>query len=261
MTGQPPTGGVPARLVPYESRALTYRSDARTLGGAILAATLVCGGLAAAALLVGERRIIAWADAAGGKAGVDRDVLTYLLRAPRFLFYAVFALFFIIGLDRKQRMWVHVALIVLALELVFAGALVRILKIVVGRARPYHVPSGFRPFLLTDADFHSFPSGDAADVAASVSFLLYFARTRAVRLIALAALALVMFERLMNRYHHPTDVLAGAYIVLVLSFVVWHWFVVGFPSKKLRTWLGQDAPPPAGPDAATDAGETVEETS
>ncbi len=260
MTGQPPTEGVPARLAPYESRALTYRSDARTLGRAILAATFVCGGLAAAALLVGERGVIAWADASGGKAGVDRDVLTYLLRAPRFLLYAVFVLFFIIGIDRKQRVWVHVALIVLALELVFAGGLVRILKIVVGRARPYHDVSGFRPFLLTDADFHSFPSGDVADVAASVSFFLYFARTRAVRFIGLAALGMVMFERVMNRYHHPTDVLAGAYIVLVLSFIVWHWFVVGFPFRKLRAWLGQDAPP-AVPDAATDAGETAEDAS
>jgi len=247
---------VPARLVPYESRALMYRSDARKLGQAILLTTLVCGVLAAVALLVGEQRVIAWAADARGDDEVAGALTTFVLRAPRFLMYAVFALFFIIGLDRKQRVWVHVALIVLGLELVFAGALVRILKIVVGRARPYHEVSGFRPFLLTNADYHSFPSGDAADVAASVSFFVYFARTKGVRLMVLAALGMVMFERLMNRYHHPTDVLAGAYIVLVLSFVVWHWFVVGFPFKKLRTWLGQDAPPPVVPEAA----EVVEET-
>lgn len=255
MTEQPPTEGVPARLVPYESRALTYRSDARKLFGAILAATLVCGVLAAVALLVGERRIVAWAAATRGDDQAARDITTFLLRAPRFLLYAVFALFFIIGLDRKQRMWVYVALIVLALELVFAGGLVRLLKIVVGRARPHHEAGGFRPFMLTTDAFHSFPSGEAADVAASVSFFVYFARRRGVRLIGLGLLAMVMYERVMNRFHNPTDVLAGAYILLVLSFVVWHWFVVGFPLKKLRTWFGQDAPP-----TAPDAGEIVEET-
>ncbi len=230
---------VPARFIQYESRALTYRSDTRKLMRAILVTTLVCGALAALSFLVGEQRIVDWAKAAAGQDETARAVATFVLRAPRFLMYAVFALLFIIGLDRKQRMWVRVALIVLALELIFAGALVRILKIVVGRARPKAEMGGFRPFRLTWNSYHSFPSGDAADVAVSISFFMYFARKSSVRIICLAALAMVMFERLMNEFHYPSDVLAGAYIGLVTSFVVWHWFVVGFPVKKLRAWFGQ----------------------
>ena len=34
--------------------------------------------------------------------------------------------------------------------------------------------------------------------------------------------------------------LAGAYLLLVISFVVWHWFVVGFPVNRVRAWLRQD---------------------
>jgi hypothetical protein len=44
----------------------------------------------------------------------------------------------------------------------------------------------------------------------------------------------------MNAHHYPSDVLAGVYLGFVTSFIVWHWFVVGFPLKKLRTWFGQD---------------------
>ena len=240
---------VPARFLEYESRALTYRSDARKLGRALLITTVACGGLAAFSLLVGERTVLDWARSSASSDKLTHDVETYLCRAPRFLMYPVIALLFIIGRDRKQRFWMHVALIVLVLELVFAGALVRILKIVIGRARPYTGKTDFRPFLLTWNSYHSLPSGDAADVATSVSFFIYFARRRSAWVIPLVMLVMVMFERVMNGHHYPSDVLAGAYIGLVSSFIVWHWFVVGFPLKKLRAWLGQDQPPPAAADA------------
>ena len=256
-TGRERPHSVPARFLPYESRALTYRSDARKLARTILVTTLVCGGLAVLSFLVGERRIVECAGAAAGDDPTARDVATFVLRAPRFLMYAVIALLFAIGLDRKQRFWVHVALIVLGLELIFAGALVRIVKIVVGRPRPVTSVQEFRPFLLTGNLYHSFPSGDAADVATSVSFFVYFARRSSVRILCLAVLAAVMFERLMNAHHYPSDVLAGAYLGFVTSFIVWHWFVVGFPLKKLRMWLGQDRPDtgsPAAPAGTQEAG-------
>ncbi len=239
-----PADDVPARFLDYESRALTYRSDARKLGRALLITTVVCGGLAAVSLFVGERTALDWARSLASGDRLTHDVETYLCRAPRFIMYAVIALLFIIGLDRKQRFWVHVALIVVALELVFAGALVRVLKIVIGRARPYTGRTDFRPFLLTWNSYHSLPSGDAADVATSVSFFIYFARRRSAWVIPLVMLVMVMFERVMNGHHYPSDVLAGAYIGLVSSFIVWHWFVVGFPIKRVRAWLGQDQPPP-----------------
>jgi len=235
---------VPARFLPYESRALTYRSDARKLASALLLTTLACGVLAVLSFLIGEQRIVHWAHDNAGTDKFTHDVETFVLRAPRFIMYAVFALFFIIGLDRKQRIWVHIALLVLAIELVAAGAVVRILKIAIGRARPYTGTGDFRPGLLTWNSYHSFPSGDAADIAASMSFFIYFARRNTLRLAAAIVIALVAFERLMNRHHFPSDVLAGAYISLVASFVVWHWFLVGFPIKVVRRWLGQDKPAP-----------------
>jgi membrane-associated phospholipid phosphatase len=241
-TGREQPHDVPARFLPYESRALTYRSDARKLARTIVVTTVVCGGLAVLSFLVGERRIVEWAGSAAGDEPTARDVATFVLRAPRFLMYAVIALLFAIGLDRKQRFWVHVALIVLALELIFAGALVRILKIVIGRPRPTAGVQEFRPFLLTANLYHSFPSGDAAVVATSISFFVYFARRSSVRILCLVVLAMVVFERLMNAHHFPIDALAGAYLGFVTSFIAWHWFVVGFPLKKLRVWFGQDRP-------------------
>jgi membrane-associated phospholipid phosphatase len=207
----------------------------------LLITTLVCGALAAFSFAVGERSIVQWAEAQGGDVQ-SRGFISFLLRMPRFLMYAVFALFLIIGIDRKQRVWVEIALIVLVLELVFAGTLVRVLKILIGRPRPFATVREFRPFLLTANSYHSFPSGDSADIAASVSFFLYFARTNKVRLLMLLVMAMVMFERLMVGEHHLSDVAAGAYLSLVASFVVWHWFVVGFPIKRVRAWLRQDAP-------------------
>ncbi|MBN1916993.1 MAG: phosphatase PAP2 family protein [Verrucomicrobia bacterium] len=241
-------GGVPARLVPYESRALTYRSDARKLTFAILITTAACGMLLALSLLVGEANVVEWARVSGGKDEGARGFATLLLRMPRYLMYAVFFLFFIIGRDRKQRVWMHIALIVLVLELVFAGGLVRILKFVVARARP-QAPSG-EPFSRWDNQYNSFPSGDAADIAASISFFLYFARRNAVRWLCLAGLGAVVFERMMNKCHYPSDLIAGAYLLFVISFIVWHWFVAGFPFRRIRGWLRQDEVPELEPEPA-----------
>jgi membrane-associated phospholipid phosphatase len=249
-------GGVPARLAPYESRALTYRSDVRKLTRAIFITTLVCGALLALSLLIGEQNVIKWAEVSGGKDDAARGFATLLLRMPRYLMYAVFFLFFLIGRDRKQRVWMHIALIVLVLELVFAGGLVRVLKFTVGRARPRSGDTGFSPFHWPWSNrYQSFPSGDAADVACSISFFLYFARRNAVRWLCLAGLGAVAFERLMNKWHYPSDIIAGTYMLLIISFVVWHWFVVGFPIKRVRAWLRQDEVPEAEPDAAVPADE------
>jgi len=250
--GDTQTESVPARFLDYESRALTYRSDARKLGAALLVTTLVCGALAGLSFVVGESCVLDWARQGGGEDELTRDVTSFILAAPRFIMYVVFALLFFIGLDRKQRFWVHVALLVLFLELVFAGALVRILKIVVGRARPRSGAGDFQPFLLTSNFHHSFPSGHSADIAASASFFIYFARRPGVRIAGLVVVAMVMLQRLMLWEHHPSDVLAGAYIGFVSSFVVWHWFVVGFPIKRVRAWFGQDTAPPAPPPASDD---------
>ena len=233
--------GVPARLVPYESRALTYRSDARKLTRAVLITTLVCGALMALSFVIGERNIVKWAYVSGGESDAARGFATLLLRMPRYMMYAVFVLFFVIGRDRKQRIWMQIALIVLVLELVFAGLLVRVVKIVVARARP-RTPAD-EPFDRWSNYYHSFPSGDAADVAVTISFFLYFARRNAVRWLCLGGLGAVVFERMMNKWHYPSDVIAGAYLLLVISFVVWHWFVVGFPFKRVRAWLRQDEVP------------------
>ena len=245
-------GGVPARLAPYESRALTYRSDVRKLTRAILITTLVCGALLALSLLIGEANVVEWARASGGKSESERGFATLLLRMPRYLMYAVFFLFFLIGRDRKQRVWMHVALVVLVIELVFAGGLVRVLKFVVARARP---KTDGQPFSRWSNYYHSFPSGDAADVAASISFFVYFARHNAVRWLCLAGLGAVVFERMMNRWHYPSDIIAGAYLLFVISFIVWHWFVVGFPFERVRAWLRQDEAPEVEPEAALPADE------
>lgn len=98
-------------------------------------------------------------------------------------------------------------------QVIFSFALVRILKIGFGRARPAN-GSDFTWFTL-DSDYNSFPSGHAADVftgAVILYLLIARSRWRQWRYLPLLYAGLVAFARIFGGAHHTADVVAGAAI-------------------------------------------------
>lgn len=111
-----------------------------------------------------------------------------------------------------------------SLESLYTAAfLARLLKTVVGRARPTRSsdPDLFRP-LTEDAAFHSFPSGHATRVFAVAAVFAQELADEAgwVPYVAYPAAAWTATTRIMDRAHWLTDVTTGALLGILTARIV-----------------------------------------
>jgi len=96
----------------------------------------------------------------------------------------------------------------------YAGAITSILKISVGRARPFtNKGSGtFEPFTFFNDDFHSFPSGHATLAFSLSTVLAKNSKSDLLKVIAYIPAVLTCVSRVYQDDHWVSDVFAGAAI-------------------------------------------------
>lgn len=143
-----------------------------------------------------------------------------------YLFYAVFAGLMAFALVRRDRRLKNLCLAYLKAQLIVTLAGVRLLKIVVGRARPGNSP-GFNFFSL-DFNHNSFPSGHAADAFVSGMFLYYLlkqSRYAGGRFLPLLYALAISISRVFVSAHYPSDVAAGMAIGILGAW----WFISRLP--------------------------------
>ena len=121
------------------------------------------------------------------------------------------------------------AMLLAALVLTFAIGHFAI-KPLVARPRPFLVNTNVNLFLNAPSD-HSFPSGHSSTAAACATVLLL--RERKLGFIALAVAVLIMFSRLYNYVHYPSDVLCGAILGVLCALLT----VFVFKKTKLDAKL------------------------
>lgn len=130
-----------------------------------------------------------------------------------FLLYFMFAAVFVFALIKKRNELKRVIYAYIAAQLTFAFLLVRVLKIVLGRARPNN-GSEFTFFSL-DAGYNSFPSGHSADAFVSGMFLYYLLKNSKYaqyRFLPFVYAGLMAFSRIAVNTHFPSDAIAGSAI-------------------------------------------------
>jgi membrane-associated phospholipid phosphatase len=130
-----------------------------------------------------------------------------------FVFYAVFVALFVYAVIQKNNAFLAICLAYLKAQLVFASALVRILKIILGRARPGH--GAEFTFFSFDFRYNSFPSGHSADAFVSGVFMYYLLKSSkyfACRFLPLIYAFLIAASRVFISSHYPSDVAAGMMI-------------------------------------------------
>ena len=145
-----------------------------------------------------------------------------------YLFYAVFAGFWIYALIRKNRRLINVGLAYLKAQIIFSLVVVRIIKVVLGRARPGY-GSGFA-FFETSYKYNAFPSGHAADAFVSGVFLYYLLKQTkyaGFRFLPLIYAFLIAISRVFVSAHHPSDVAAGITIGILGA-----WFFIYRSQQK-----------------------------
>jgi undecaprenyl-diphosphatase len=149
------------------------------------------------------------------------------------IFYAIFAALFVYSFIGKNRKLTGLCLNYLKAQLIVSFAVVRILKIVLGRARPGH-GTEFTLFSL-NSRYNSLPSGHAADAFVSGVFLyLLLKQTKYThyRFLPLIFAFLIAVSRVFVSAHYPSDVAAGMAIGILGA-----WFFVSrlpYPDKPQK---------------------------
>jgi undecaprenyl-diphosphatase len=191
--------------------------------------------LAAAAALY-DRQLSAWlAGCTQARPGLLR-LARLVSDWGNYVFYAGFGLALVVGLARGERALVRLGLAYFATLLIFSFLAVRLLKIGVGRPRPYvGADLGCRPLSL-EARYNSFPSGHTSDAFAAVVPTLRWGRPGLLpgllkgAVVSLAAA--ISASRVMLGQHYATDVVAGAALALGGSLLV---------TRLLERWLPTQA--------------------
>jgi len=139
-----------------------------------------------------------------------------------FLFYAAFIALFAYALIKKNSNLIRLFIAYVIAQLIFSFTLVRILKIIVGRARPGHDPDV--TFFSFAFRYNSFPSGHSADAFVSGVFLFYLlkhSKYSACRYLPLIYAFLIAISRVFISSHYPSDVVAGMAIGIMGA-----WFII-----------------------------------
>jgi membrane-associated phospholipid phosphatase len=147
---------------------------------------------------------------------ISRDVQEYASRFSKngtLLYYAVFGgLYGYARIKRQRRIEVHCHAYLKA-QLIFSFALVRVLKIGVGRMRPGTEPDF--DFFSMDSRYNSFPSGHAADIFVGATILYALLKQTAFhqwRHVPILYATLVAVGRVAGGPHYLADVLGGVLI-------------------------------------------------
>ena len=131
------------------------------------------------------------------------------------IIFSVIMLFF-----KKTRTAGFIALLSMGAGYFFGDI---IIKHIVNRPRPFTVDSELNMFrntslLIEEPNSSSFPSGHSLVAAAFTTTLLIKQRT--FGLIAIPLALIMMFSRLYNYVHYPTDVLCGAVFGVATAFLI-----------------------------------------
>lgn len=92
-----------------------------------------------------------------------------------------------------------------------------IIKNIVRRPRPFTLMNNFQLLIKKPGEF-SFPSGHSSTAFASATILGYYIKKMRIPIFILAFL--IAFSRLYLFVHYPSDVLVGAILGIICSFIV-----------------------------------------
>jgi membrane-associated phospholipid phosphatase len=158
------------------------------------------------------------------------SLITLFTNWGLYFFYGIFLALLIFSLIRKNRKHIDICLAYIKAQLIFAFAAVRLLKIIVGRARPLHGTE--INFFSLNPDYNSFPSGHTADAFVSgvfLYFLLKNSKFASYRFIPFICAYLIGISRILVHAHYPLDVLGGMLIGILGAWL----FIARLPEKYL----------------------------
>ena len=155
-----------------------------------------------------------------------------IVRQAHWAFYFGFGLIFMVEYRRGRKKEAGAALLYLIANLVVAFVLVKLLKMSLGRPRPFmetHGALAWRPFSL-DTHFQSLPSGHTADAFVGLGVIHRLYSSNWLRLSSLGVALLVGASRVALGKHYPSDVILG----LMLGYLGGYWLAQVWRKEGFR---------------------------
>ncbi|HUR80406.1 MAG TPA: phosphatase PAP2 family protein [Thermoanaerobaculia bacterium] len=181
--------------------------------GALL--MLLAGGLTTAIVWrVLDRPGLAWAE--GVQSDWSEWAIRMLNRLGGGMNPGLVVLFFLVaGVCYRSRTWVAYA-VAMGISGLTAGILAQIVKQVIGRARPelWLGPAHYAPGSST-----SFPSGHTVGAFALAGVLMFSARSRTLRVVALLLAIAIGLSRILAFRHWPSDVCASMFVGVTTAWI------------------------------------------
>lgn len=209
--------------------ATARRHVERRLSFAILALTVAAGAGIALVAIFGDAALLR-AVAASPWVAAHQPFLRFATDAGLFVFYGVFAAIGLYAWRRHSRFHGRVVQGYLLAQLIGPILIVRVLKTVLGHARPDLTQDGAAvvDWIGTSFDphFNSFPSGHTADVFTGAVFAMIAVRSWTVRIAALLFALFMGFTRVAVAAHYPADVTASVIVAGLVSTAVIHFWLL-----------------------------------
>jgi len=187
---------------------------------------LMLGGMLVLTLLVGNARL---AQQVSTSAWVvqHEDQIQAITDFSMYPFYLLFIAILAAGWLRRDACLRALGWAYITAQLIGTVAIVRVLKMATGHARPLVQDPGLVDTWIgptTVSAFHSFPSGHTADLFTSAIFMAVLVPQLWLRVVLLAFALSVGTTRVALSMHYPVDVLAGASLGgLVAILVLRYW--------------------------------------
>ena len=117
------------------------------------------------------------------------------------------------------NLYKNITISVVILLIIASGIITWILKIIVGKPRPYTKLDDFSTFSVS-TKYYSFPSGHTTETFSYIIPFIYFIRKYYVFIILFIYGLLAAFTRVILAYHYFTDILFGIYITALAGCIV-----------------------------------------
>ena len=161
-----------------------------------------------------------------------------IVRQAHWAFYFGFGLLFLVEYGRGRKKEASAALLYLLANLLIAFLLVKVLKMSLGRPRPFmetHGSLAWQPF-AQDTHFESLPSGHTADAFVGAGLIMRLYSSAWMRWSSLGVALLVGVSRVALGKHYPSDVLLG----MMIGYLGGFWLA--------RLWQGGGRSRSCGPE-------------